>query len=434
MRRLLLAGALLGALVPAAARAQAPDRAFTTPVAREAQASASLSKTGLQKALAREMAKAPGASGAWVYDSANSEVVYKKRSATNRTPASNMKLLTTATAFGKFGGAGVLETQIWQVGHLDGSTLRGNLFLVGGGDPALASKAFSHNTHGVYTPLTALASRVKAAGIRKVTGKLYADDTIFDRRRGVADSGGRTSPYIGPLSGLDFNSGYSGDGTAHFASDPAKVAGARLVQALHGQGVKIGSTVKLKALPGASPSRSEIGHVSSPSIRRLIRETLVPSNNHWAEMLLKANGAYFRSAGTTASGARVVRSYMSNQFGVRGFKQVDGSGLSRPNKVAPAAFGTMLKGMLKEPDHADFEGALPLAGREGTLRNRMRGSAAAARCRAKTGTLHDVSALSGYCFNGGGRVMVFSILQNGVGNMAAAKGIEDRMAAAIASY
>ncbi|MDX6632351.1 MAG: D-Ala-D-Ala carboxypeptidase 3 family, partial [Solirubrobacterales bacterium] len=127
MRRLLLAGALLGALVPAAARAQAPDRAFTTPVAREAQASASLSKTGLQKALAREMAKAPGASGAWVYDSANSEVVYKKRSATNRTPASNMKLLTTATAFGKFGGAGVLETQIWQVGHLDGSTLRGNL-------------------------------------------------------------------------------------------------------------------------------------------------------------------------------------------------------------------------------------------------------------------------------------------------------------------
>jgi D-alanyl-D-alanine carboxypeptidase/D-alanyl-D-alanine-endopeptidase (penicillin-binding protein 4) len=64
----------------------------------------------------------------------------------------------------------------------------------------------------------------------------------------------------------------------------------------------------------------------------------------------------------------------------------------------------------------------------------MRGSAAADHCRAKTGTLHDVSALSGYCFNGTGRVMIFSILQNNVGNMSAAKAIEDRMAVGIARY
>jgi D-alanyl-D-alanine carboxypeptidase/D-alanyl-D-alanine-endopeptidase (penicillin-binding protein 4) len=130
----------------------------------------------------------------------------------------------------------------------------------------------------------------------------------------------------------------------------------------------------------------------------------------------------------------VVRTFMSSRFGVQGFSQVDGSGVSRPNRIAPAALGTILKRMLAEPAHADFEAALPLAAHQGTLRNRMRGSAADGSCRAKTGTLHDVSALSGWCFNGGGRVMAFSILQNGVHSMSSAKGIEDRMAAAIARY
>jgi D-alanyl-D-alanine carboxypeptidase/D-alanyl-D-alanine-endopeptidase (penicillin-binding protein 4) len=125
---------------------------------------------------------------------------------------------------------------------------------------------------------------------------------------------------------------------------------------------------------------------------------------------------------------------MDSHFNVQGFSQIDGSGLSRPNRIAPAALGSMLRQMRGEPDHGDFEAALPLAARQGTLKNRMRGTAAAGQCRAKTGTLRDVSALSGYCFNGNGRVMVFSIMMNGVGNMSAAKQIEDRMAAGIARY
>jgi D-alanyl-D-alanine carboxypeptidase/D-alanyl-D-alanine-endopeptidase (penicillin-binding protein 4) len=435
LRRLLTAAVVLGALVPAVAQAQAPDVPYATPVGRTAQASGSISKSGLQSLLAREMRKAPGASGAWVYDTKNSEVVFSRRSTRRRIPASNMKLFTTATAYGRYGTNGNLETQIWRTGSLTGSKLRGSLFLVGGGDPALASRTFAKRfTHGVVSPLGAIAAKIKNAGIRRVTGKLYYDDTFFDRRRGVQDSGGRTSPYIGPLSGLDYNSGYKSDSGRGFASDPARVAALKLIKTLHSRGVRITSRTTRKGLPGAASSRVQIGRLQSPSMHRLIRETLVYSNNHWAEQLLKALGGTFRGSGTTRTGTRVVRSFMENQLNVSGFDQVDGSGLSRPNRIAPAAMGTMLRKMMSQPDAGDWQGTLARAGHQGTLRRRMRGTAAADHCRAKTGTLHDVSALSGYCFNGNGRVMIFSILQNNVGNMSAAKAIEDRMAVGIARY
>ena len=432
--RLILACALTGALLPPAALASGPDRPFTTPVARDAQASGSISRSGLRQLLGREMRKAPGSSGAWVYDTKNDDVVYAKSSTTRRIPASNVKLLTTAAAFGKFGSGASLHTEIWRTGTLQGSTLRGSLFLVGGGDPALSSGTFGRRyTHGVYSPLASLASKVKAAGIRKVTGKLYFDDSVFDHKRGVYDSGYRTSPWIGPLSGLGYNSGYSSDSARGFASDPAKVAAARLIKALKSKGISLTSTTRLKVRPD-SPTALKIGRVASPSMRRLIRETALYSNNHWAEMLLKALGARFRGNGTTKAGTSAVRGFMENELNVHGFSQIDGSGLSRPNRMAPAATGTLLRKMRTQPDHQDFEVALPMAGRQGTLRNRMRGSAAEGNCRAKTGTLRDVSALSGYCYNGNGRVMVFSIMMNGVGNISAAKQIEDRMAAGIARY
>ena len=80
----------------------------------------------------------------------------------------------------------------------------------------------------------------------------------------------------------------------------------------------------------------------------------------------------------------------------------------------------------------DFVGSLAVAGRSGTLAERMRGSAAEGRCRAKTGTLTGVSALSGYCFNRSGRRYAFSILMNDVFNTSAARAAQDRIAAIVA--
>jgi D-alanyl-D-alanine carboxypeptidase/D-alanyl-D-alanine-endopeptidase (penicillin-binding protein 4) len=115
-------------------------------------------------------------------------------------------------------------------------------------------------------------------------------------------------------------------------------------------------------------------------------------------------------------------------------QQVDGSGLTAAGGASPTQVGRLLAAMRATPVDADFVESLPLAAREGTLSDRMRGTAAAGRCRAKTGTLTGVSALSGYCFNPSGKVMAFSILMNGVGDLGRARRMQDQMAALIARY
>ena len=94
----------------------------------------------------------------------------------------------------------------------------------------------------------------------------------------------------------------------------------------------------------------------------------------------------------------------------------------------------LLRSMRSTPVGEDFVDDLALAGQEGTVASRMRGTAADGRCRTKTGTLTGVSNLSGYCFNRDGKTMIFSILMGGVGNLELAHLEQDRIAAAIAAY
>ena len=112
---------------------------------------------------------------------------------------------------------------------------------------------------------------------------------------------------------------------------------------------------------------------------------------------------------------------------------VDGSGLSRRNSVSPQEVVKLLAAMYRDrTDGPAFESSLPIAGREGTVADRMRGTAAEGNCATKTGTLDGVSALSGYC-HAGGHTIAFSVLNNGV-DVNAARVAQDRVAAAIARY
>ena len=109
----------------------------------------------------------------------------------------------------------------------------------------------------------------------------------------------------------------------------------------------------------------------------------------------------------------------------------DGSGLSRKDKTSPREVVDLLRGIQKTVAYSDFRAALPIAGVDGTLVNRMKSTAAQKRCSAKTGTLSNVSALSGWCTTVGGDLVAFSILQNNVG-VTAAHSQQDKIAAAIA--
>jgi D-alanyl-D-alanine carboxypeptidase/D-alanyl-D-alanine-endopeptidase (penicillin-binding protein 4) len=424
----------LATILPSSAAALNPDRAVRTPIARSTAATAksSISRSAMCGRLKARLGRGGGANGLFVIDVGSGKRVCGRQGRTRRIPASNMKLFTTATALARFGPDQRLQTTIYRSGDVDASgVLNGSLYLVGGGDPALSSPAFARRfLGGLGTDIFDLAEAVESAGIKRVTGRLYADDTIFDRLRGVADSGFATSPYIGPLSGLDFNSGYSDSSARRFASDPAIVAADSLVDSLRSTGVQISSAVALRQLPAQDTVK--VGTVDSPRMEVLTDETDVNSNNFYAEMLLKDLGARFGSGGTTGAGAVVVKRYARGLGS--GVRAVDGSGLTRGNRVTAAQVARLLAAMQGTEAAEEFANSLPVAGREGTVAYRMRGTAAAGRCRTKTGTLTGVSALSGYCFNSSGKVMAFSILNNRVTSLSEAHRQQDRMAALIARY
>src|SRR5689334_12264518 len=215
------------------------------------------------------------ASGLLVVDAESEQVLCAGAPNRSRPLASNMKLFTTAAALSKFGPEHRISTKVFRDGRVDADgVLHGSLYLQGGGDPALGTPGF-YNAYfgGLGTNIFALAPQIKAAGIKSITGRLYADDTVFDRRRGVADSGYATSPYIGPLSGLAFNSGFAGStSTSGFSSDPAKLAVGKLARSL--RGVVPPET----ALAPTPPDAERVALVRSPTLDRLVNLTDVYSN------------------------------------------------------------------------------------------------------------------------------------------------------------
>jgi D-alanyl-D-alanine carboxypeptidase/D-alanyl-D-alanine-endopeptidase (penicillin-binding protein 4) len=372
------------------------------------------------------------ASGLLVVEAESGEVVCGSAPGRQRPLASNMKLFTTATALSRLGPETRIATKVFRDGPVDAAgTLHGSLYLQGGGDPTLGTPSFYDGyLAGLGTNIFALRGQVREAGISSISGRLYVDDSIFDRRRGVADSGYATSPYIGPLSGLAFNSGFAGSSsTSGFASDPAKLAGSKLARSLRASGVAMPPQVALRVTP---PNADRVGIVRSPTLDRIVNTTDVYSDNFFAETLIKLLGARLGGAGTTAAGAAVVGDF-ATRIG-SGVHAVDGSGLTRSNRASPRQVVDLLLGMRQDPAGDDFIQDLALAGKEGTVDERMRGTAAYGRCRTKTGTITGVSNLSGYCFNQSGRVMAFSILMGSVGNLTLAHLDQDRIAGVVASY
>ena len=299
--------------------------------------------------------------------------------------------------------------------------------LVGDGDPALGTEGFAGGHNLPLTRISNLAKDVRAAGIERISGDIRADASVFDTRRGVSATGWNAGPYLSPLSGLSFNSGHDGNG---YAASPPLEAAKALKRSLKRSGVTVAGGVGRSEASPQILAQDPLGTVRSPPLAKLIAATNKPSNNFFAEMLLKRLAATRTQKGTTKIGARRVESFARRV--ASGDRAVDGSGLGRSNKATPRQVARLLMAARNGRGGGAFRESLPLAGREGTLAGRMHGTAAEGKCRAKTGTLSDVSALSGYCRAGHGTV-VFAIVNNNV-NVDAARRAQDAMAAAIARY
>lgn len=399
---------------------------------------AALDAATLRSALARESDRLGAAAGALVVDEATGTPLFSRRPRLTLVPASTEKLFTTATALGLFGAGARRQTEVRAApgAVLDAAgQLSGDLLLVGGGDPSLADRGLA----------TLAQELVEQDGLTAVAGGVVGDESLLDRRRGSVDSSFRPDFNLGgQLGALVVGHG------AATAKGPAFVAASRLQVALQKRGVMFGRAARVGVAPSSSSPRqaaaeetgptgapppsgepaSALASLASPTMARLVATTNTASDNFYAELLLKLLGREFGAAGSTPAGAAVAREHLAG-LGVRP-RLVDGSGLSRRNRTSAEQVVTLLRAMDRSPEAAAWRASMTVAGRTGTLRRRMRGTAAAGRCRGKTGTLRGVSALSGYCTTTTGDRVVFSFIANGVGP--GAKRVEDRMVALLASY
>ena len=281
-----------------------------------------------------------------VYDVRAGRTVYAVRAGSERPLGSTTKLFTAAAA---------LESLPPLTTTVVGDPA-GDLHLVGTGDPTLDR-----------ADMEALASQVHARGVRAVAGGIVGDGTRFGPPPPL-------HPEIdGVLGALVYDRGRAVDG-GPLQADPALAAATRFDDALEALGITVAKGQRTAAAPAGAPV---LASVTSPPATDIVRAMNAGSDNFVAEMLA-------RSLGGPPDG------------------MVDGSGLSPRNRASAREVVALLR---RSPG---LKATLPVAGREGTVAERMRRTRG--RCRVKTGTLPDLklSALSGHC----GRY-VFSVLARG---------------------
>jgi D-alanyl-D-alanine carboxypeptidase/D-alanyl-D-alanine-endopeptidase (penicillin-binding protein 4) len=370
------------------------------------------------RALDRQMGRASAGSGAYVVDLDSGAALYSRAADVPRIPASVNKLYTTSAALVRYGDQAQLNTEVLGDAQPDADgVLKGNLYLRGGGDPE-------------FGPAQArgLARVLADSGLKRITRRVVGDESRFDGLRGGPDSNYATSIWVGPLSGLPFNHGLLLNSTHRFQKNPPYYAARAFERELVSDGVN----VRWHARAGVAPAGAQaLGEWGSERMAVLIRHTNRPSDNYMAETLLKDLGADFGGAGTTTAGTAVARREAA-RYGAHP-TMVDGSGLSRQNRTTPQDVVRLLAG-LDGTDFADpMRISLAVAGKSGTLSDRMRRGPARGRCRAKTGTLDGVSNLAGYCTSRSGARLAFAFLMSGV-SVSTAHPIQDRMAQVLARY
>jgi serine-type D-Ala-D-Ala carboxypeptidase/endopeptidase (penicillin-binding protein 4) len=352
----------------------------------------------LQRRLARALQVphvAPARSAAVAVDLASGTVLFTQNSGRSLAPASNEKLPLTYAALMQLGPTYRIETDVLGQGQQDGTQWTGTLVLKGNGDPTLSS-----------ADLRALAAQVKALGIRSVTGGVTGDESAYDARRIVA--GWKPSYFIDespPLSALVVDRARVGRVVTR---SPALAAATAFRDALRKAGIAVAGPVRT----GTADAWSELlADVSSPTLGVMLRFMDHESDNFTAEMLLKHLGLTELDRGTSAAGAAVVTQALA-EAGVpmTGVRIVDGSGLSRLDRLTANALGSLLKIAWADPTVGPaLLASLPVAGVNGTLQHRLSKPPARGRVLAKTGTTDTASSLSGYV---SGRY-AFAIVQNG---------------------
>jgi D-alanyl-D-alanine carboxypeptidase/D-alanyl-D-alanine-endopeptidase (penicillin-binding protein 4) len=477
--RRLAAAVLALAAVSACSHGPAPAPPAPGPTAIAAAPSApgwsAADVRALQAQLRRTLgASALATSGIAIVDG-DGRPLFARRERTPMTPASTFKVLVGATALQALGPDFRFTTTFESVDDPSDGTIRGNVYLVGSGDPLLTRDDLRGGT-----------GAIARAGVRAVSGAIVADASTFSgpEVNRAWDPDDLQYGYAAGTSALSLD-----QGTVEFhlvptvvgaparirtlpPSDAVRVSGAVITSyatlltiqrdplrndftfdgrvaagaeqsfwrpvvdlpryaagvaraMLRARGIAVDGGIRTGVAPLAP---YVLWRHRSPKLRDVVAEMMLESNNHFAEQLLRAVGAT-RGAGTEAGGAIVERAVLA-RGGVPqdGLRIVDASGLAPTDRVAPLTLALLLARTAAEPIGPLFVGALPRVGIEGTVRRRHV-TDARGRTRAKSGHIAHVNALTGYVQTRRHGRVAFAILVNDVraDDGPVEKGIDDTL-------
>ena len=329
-------------------------------------------------------------------------------------PASVQKLLTAKAVLDTIGPDERLTTRVLTTAEVVAGEIKGNLVLVGGGDPMLAQQPYAdayRRQPQLRTSMEALADAIAETGVTRVRGRIVVNDDRYDTVRFVESWPDRylTQFNSGPIGALTVNDGFSEWEPARvYAKDPAIYAGQVLDRELNRRGVRVDGATRRGDVPSDA---LEFASIDSPTIGEMVQQMLRESDNNTAESLMKEMGYRRDGLGTTGGGAEVVFDVAREAgFDVSGLVVVDGSGLDRGNLVTCAVLAGLLE--LAGPDSTIGAG-LAVAAESGTISHRFGDTDVAGHLHAKTGLLNNVNGFAGWVESVDGTIVTFAQLLNG---------------------
>lgn len=357
-------------------------------------------------------------------------------------PASTVKLVTAAAALAELGPDHRFTTAVYAtVEPGPDGVLHGDLVLVGGADPALATPRFAErvNPQRPRTPLASLADQLHAAGVRRVTGRVVGDPSTLPDEPVAA---GWLDRYLERgdatrSSGLTVDAGrrlFHENGQLQSApsGDPAAEAAAGLTSLLDERAVAVGGAPGATHAPPAAPHL--LATVESPPLIDLLSYTVQRSDNHLADTLFRALGGASGDGTWSGSAAAVQAALAPLELDWGAVVLADGSGLSRDDRLT-ARFLTVLDARMQSSNRASaWRDVMAVSGRSGTLRRRLLGTVAEGRLAGKTGSLRDTRTLSGTVAGPDGTRYHFALLAGDLSRdaVAAARALQDAVVEALA--
>ena len=380
--------------------------------------------------------------GVLIVNPETGDTLYSRNPGKLFMPASNQKILTAAVALAQLGPEYRYHTVIAKRGQIRDSVLKGDLIVIGRGDPTISDRV-----HGSATQeMAEIADSIKARGINRVTGTLKQGgnafpDSIYGYGWEWDDIGGESGA---PVDELLFNEGMvqraariGGRDTVISVATrtPGYVYLGALYSALAQRGVRVDGLVDLNADSLVTPYDT-VYVIESPPLREILKVFMKPSQNQIGEALLKTIGLEKTGIGSADAGAEIMTGQL-REWGVDSTEVVvyDGSGLSRHDLVTPRTMVKVLSAMQKDTAFSVYYDSFPIAGVDGTIRSRMKGTPAENNLRGKTGTIEFVRSLSGYVDTAEGQRLVFSFLSNHFTTpVSEITRVQDAVGALLASY